>query len=153
MFLITKKAVVLTTASRGTAVNNSNAIAVQSVYKFVNKFRLYYLRKSNHLSGARKFVYYATIFFTLCLSIHNFANPHTLLKKSFERCFLKNDNRSCELGSDLVELLQLEAASQNDYPCQTKLLGIQSDLLMKKLGAGRGNEAMLDFYETISECQ
>ena len=49
-------------------------------------------------------------------------------------------------------MLQRQASARSAYPCQTLLLGVQADLVMQQLEAGRGVQAMADLEAAIRGC-
>ena len=57
-------------------------------------------------------------------------------------CFRFERIASCEQALIRSEQLQRSASASNRYPCQTMLLGLQSDLVMVQLRAGRGKDAV-----------
>jgi hypothetical protein len=49
--------------------------------------------------------------------------------------------------------LQRRAGAQDDYSCQTLLLGLEADVIMSQLQAGRGDDA-LDLLDEVNKvCQ
>ena len=68
-------------------------------------------------------------------------------------CFRFERIASCEQALIRSEQLQRSASARDRYPCQTMLLGLQSDLVMVQLSAGRGKEAV-DFLTAVNvQCQ
>jgi hypothetical protein len=51
-----------------------------------------------------------------------------------------------------AEALQRQASARSAYPCQTLLLGVQADLVMQQLEAGRGVQAVTDLQAAILGC-
>ncbi|MBT67147.1 MAG: hypothetical protein CMN98_08420 [Synechococcus sp. NP17] len=64
-------------------------------------------------------------------------------------CFRLDRIASCQSALIRAEELQRRAASMDRYPCQTMLLGLQSDLVMVQLSAGRGKKAV-DFLTDVN---
>ncbi|WP_244282280.1 hypothetical protein [Synechococcus sp. UW140] len=60
-------------------------------------------------------------------------------------CFSTQRPRACEQALVQSEDLQQQAADQDRYPCQSMVLGLQADVVMVQLQAGRGKLA----YETL----
>ena len=69
-----------------------------------------------------------------------------------QRCFQNLDPRACELTLDQAEELQRQAVVQEVYPCQTLLLGLQADLILQRLGNGRGAAAVADLKDIGQGC-
>ena len=68
-------------------------------------------------------------------------------------CFRFERISSCQQALIRAEQLQRIASARNRYPCQTMLLGLQSDLVMVQLRAGRGRDAV-KFLTTVNvQCQ
>ena len=62
---------------------------------------------------------------------------------------LQTGNRSiCQRALDKAEVLQRLASTRQAYPCQTMLLGVQADLILKQLGDGRGDLA-ISYLEAV----
>jgi hypothetical protein len=51
-----------------------------------------------------------------------------------------------------AEALQQQASARSAYPCQTLLLGVQADLVMQQLQAGRGAEAIANLQAATRGC-
>ncbi len=64
-------------------------------------------------------------------------------------CFQFDRISSCQNALIGAEELQRRAASIDRYPCQTMLLGLQSDLVLVQLNAGRGKQAV-DFLTAVN---
>ena len=68
-------------------------------------------------------------------------------------CFRFERISSCQQALIRAEQLQRSASARDRYPCQTMLLGLQSDLVMVQLRAGRGKDA-INFLTTVNaHCQ
>ena len=60
------------------------------------------------------------------------------------QCLQAGQPAACRSALLLAETLQRRASARNAFPCQTLLLGLQADLIMEQLGAGRGEQAIED---------
>ena len=69
------------------------------------------------------------------------ASPLAALQARARRCFEAHQPQLCEQALIEAEALQRQASARSDYPCQTLLLGVQADLVMQQLQAGRGGAA------------
>ena len=49
-------------------------------------------------------------------------------------------------------ILSRQASARSAYPCQTLLLGVQADLVMQQLQAGRGAQAIADLQAATRGC-
>ena len=68
-------------------------------------------------------------------------------------CFRLERIASCQQALLRAEQLQRSASARDLYPCQTMLLGLQSDLLMVQLRAGRGKDAVNFLTAVNVQCQ
>ncbi len=68
-------------------------------------------------------------------------------------CFTKGVASRCARALDLTERLQRWAASSERYPCQTLLLGLQAEVVMVQLSAGRGEQALETLQASDRVCQ
>ena len=68
-------------------------------------------------------------------------------------CFQFERIASCQQALIRAEQLQRSASDRDQYPCQTMLLGLQSDLVMVQLRAGRGQEAVKYLTAVNIQCQ
>ena len=68
-------------------------------------------------------------------------------------CFRFERIASCEQALIRSEQLQRSASARDRYPCQTMLLGLQSDLVMVQLRAGRGKDAVNFLTAVNVQCQ
>ena len=68
-------------------------------------------------------------------------------------CFRFERIASCQQALIRAEQLQRSASARDRYPCQTMLLGLQSDLLMVQLRAGRGEDAVNFLTAVNAQCQ
>lgn len=64
-------------------------------------------------------------------------------------CFATQSLRACERALIEAEALQQQAADRDRYACQSMVLGLQADVVMIQLKAGRGSKA----YETLAAVQ
>ena len=60
---------------------------------------------------------------------------------------------ACQSALLRAEALQRRAGAQSNYPCQTLLLGLQADVLMSQLRAGRGDDAVIMLEEVSNSCR
>ena len=65
---------------------------------------------------------------------------------------LEGRQQLCEQALIEAEALQRQALARSAYPCQTLLLGVQADLVMQQLRAGRGAEAIADLQAATRGC-
>ena len=72
------------------------------------------------------------------------ASTMATLRPQALQCLQTGQLASCRSALLLAETLQRRAAARNAFPCQTLLLGLQADLIMQQLGAGRGEQAIAD---------
>ncbi|MDP7327162.1 MAG: hypothetical protein QF862_00805 [Prochlorococcaceae cyanobacterium ETNP7_MAG_30] len=68
-------------------------------------------------------------------------------------CFRSGRLEPCQRALLRAEALQRSAAAQDNYSCQTLLLGLQADLIMTQLQAGRGDDALAMLDEVNKGCQ
>ncbi len=68
-------------------------------------------------------------------------------------CFQSGQLNACQSALLLAEALQRRAGAQSNYPCQTLLLGLQSDVIMSQLRAGRGDDALIMLEEVSNSCR
>ena len=68
-------------------------------------------------------------------------------------CFRFERIDSCQEALNRAEQLQRSASARDRYPCQTMLLGLQSDLVMVQLRAGRGKDAVNFLTAVNVQCQ
>ena len=68
-------------------------------------------------------------------------------------CFRFERIASCQQALIRAEQLQRSASAHDRYPCQTMLLGLQSDLVMVQLRAGRGKDAVNFLTAVNAQCQ
>jgi hypothetical protein len=68
-------------------------------------------------------------------------------------CFRFERIASCQQALLRAEQLQRRASARDRYPCQTMLLGLQSDLVMVQLRAGRGKDAVNFLTAVNAQCQ
>ena len=80
------------------------------------------------------------------------ASPMAAFQARARRCFEGRQPQLCEQALIEAEALQQQASARSAYPCQTLLLGVQADLVMQQLEAGRGIQAMADLEAAIRGC-
>ena len=68
-------------------------------------------------------------------------------------CFRFERIASCQQALRRAEQLQRSASARDRYPCQTMLLGLQSDLVMVQLREGRGKDAVNFLTAVNIQCQ
>ena len=80
------------------------------------------------------------------------ASPLAAFQARAQRCLEHGHLQLCE--QDLIEAdaLQRQASARSAYPCQSLLLGVQADLVMQQLEAGRGAEAIADLHAATRGC-
>jgi len=67
-------------------------------------------------------------------------------------CLEASQQQVCEQALLEAEALQRRASARSAYPCQTLLLGVQADLVMQQLQAGRGAQAVADLQVATRGC-
>ena len=80
------------------------------------------------------------------------ASPLAAFQARARSCFEGRQLQLCEQALIEAEALQRQASALSAYPCQTLLLGVQADLVMQQLEAGRGVQAMADLEAAIRGC-
>ena len=82
------------------------------------------------------------------------ASPLAAFQARARRCLEGRQPQLCEQALVEAEALQQQASgvSRSAYPCQTLLLGVQADLVMQQLRAGRGAEAIADLQAATRGC-
>ena len=80
------------------------------------------------------------------------ASPLSAFQARAKRCFETSHPQLCEQALIESEALQRQALARRDYPCQTLLLGVQADLVMQQLQAGRGAKAIADLQAAPRGC-
>ena len=80
------------------------------------------------------------------------ASPLAAFQARAKRCFEVNQPQICEQALIEAEALQQQASARSAYPCQTLLLGVQADLVMQQLQAGRGAQAIADLQAATRGC-
>ena len=68
------------------------------------------------------------------------------------QCLEASQPQVCEQALLAAEALQRRASARSAYPCQTLLLGVQADLVMQQLQAGRGARAVADLQVATRGC-
>ena len=142
---------VATTINRGTAVNNSRAMAVQSVYTAGRSAGLrHHLSKSPPCTLVARSV---TVLLALGIAAPAVqALPLSTFQARAQRCLEAGHHLVCEQALLEAEALQRRASDRSAYPCQTLLLGVQADLVMQQLRAGRGARAVADLQALTRSC-
>ncbi len=69
-----------------------------------------------------------------------------------KRCLQASHHQLCEQALLEAEALQRRASARSAYSCQTLLLGVQADLVMQQLNAGRGAQAVVDLHAAARGC-
>ena len=80
------------------------------------------------------------------------SSPLAAFQARARRCFEGRQLQLCEQALIEAEALQQHASARSAYPCQTLLLGVQADLVMHQLRAGRGADAIADLQAAIRGC-
>ena len=80
------------------------------------------------------------------------ASTMAALRPQALQCLQAGQPAACRSALLLAETLQRRASARNAFPCQTLLLGLQADLIMQQLGAGRGEQAIADVGATGRGC-
>ena len=80
------------------------------------------------------------------------ASPFAAFQARASRCFEAGQPQLCEQALIEAENLQRQASARSDYSCQTLLLGVQADLVMQQLQAGRGADAIADLQAATRGC-
>ena len=78
------------------------------------------------------------------------ASSLTAFQARAQRCLEAGHHQLCQQALLEAEALQRRASARSAYPCQTLLLGVQADLIMQQLKAGRGAEAVVDWRPNTS---
>jgi len=149
----TKKVAVATTTASGTAVKRSRAIAVQSVYigSFVRQ-PCHYLSKTCSKINIRLSVTVSLVSALSFVATPLAASTLSSLESNLDQCLRFSSVSHCQRGIDQAEVLQRAASSRSLYPCQTLLLGLQADLIMKQLGTARDQNAFQDLMSLKRSC-
>ena len=80
------------------------------------------------------------------------ASPLASFQARAKRCFEARQPQLCKQVLIEAEALQQQASARRAYPCQTLLLGVQADLVMQQLQAGRGADALADLQAATRGC-
>ena len=80
------------------------------------------------------------------------ASPLAAFQARARRCLEGHQPQLCEQALVEAEALQQQASASSAYPCQTLLLGVQADLVMQQLQAGRGAKAIADLQAATRGC-
>ena len=80
------------------------------------------------------------------------SSPFSAFQARARRCFEGRQPQLCKQALIEAEALQQKASARSAYPCQTLLLGVEADLLMQQMRAGRGAEAMADMQAATRGC-
>ena len=68
-------------------------------------------------------------------------------------CLQTRSVTTCRKALINAEVLQREAASRGDYPCQSRLLGLEADLLMLSFDDGRDDSELTILKEIKLFCR
>ena len=80
------------------------------------------------------------------------ASPLAAFQARAKRCLEQGHTQLCEQALIEAEALQRQASARSAYPCQSLLLGVQADLVMQQLQAGRGAQAIADLQAATRGC-
>ncbi|WP_156957593.1 hypothetical protein [Synechococcus sp. KORDI-52] len=80
------------------------------------------------------------------------ASPLAAFQARAQRCLEGSNDQLCEQALLEAEALQRRASARSAYPCQSLLLGVQADLVMQQLKAGRGAQAVADLQAAARGC-
>ena len=80
------------------------------------------------------------------------ASPLAAFQARARRCLEQGHLQLCEQALIEAEALQRQASARSAYPCQTLLLGVQADLVMQQLQAGRGAQAVANLQAATRGC-
>ena len=138
-----KNVAVATTASNGTLVKSSRATAVQSVYISSAMNGEHPLRTMNVFASDWWMKALIGLAFGASLPLPPvMASALDAIRPELIACFTTGGASRCARAMDLTEQLQRQAASRENFPCQTYLLGLQADVVMVQLSKGRGQQAL-----------
>ena len=93
-------------------------------------------------------------FFTLELFYFVYANQNSLVKIEVlvNECLNENNLVSCKKSLVSLEDLQVKAVKNRMYSCQTRILGLEADLIMQTHGLIRAIPALERLDEVKSSC-
>ncbi len=74
------------------------------------------------------------------------------LNKLAVSCFRSNESESCLKGLLMSESLQKKAEKRKRFPCQTRLLGLGSDLILSQMQKGDVETGMKMLGEVNENC-
>ena len=80
------------------------------------------------------------------------SSPLAAFQARAQRCLEHSHFQLCEQALIEAEALQRQASARSAYPCQTLLLGVQADLVMQQLKAGRGAQAVAGLQAATRGC-
>ena len=80
------------------------------------------------------------------------ASPWAAFQARARHCLEGRQPQFCEQALIEAEALQRQASARSAYPCQTLLLGVQADLVMQQMQAGRGADALADLQAATRGC-
>ena len=95
----------------------------------------------------------------LLLSILEIKNPNSLafgneslseLETLTKRCIHAKKSRECSFALSFAEVLQNQASSRGNFSCQSRLLGLESDLILISLQSVP-NEHVLKILEEVNK--
>ena len=75
-----------------------------------------------------------------------------ILRTLSYECISFKAKDSCELAFDYSERLQFDAASKENYFCQTRLLGLQSNFIMALINKPEREKTMQMLIEVEKAC-
>ncbi len=111
------------------------------------------------LKSIKKVLRKVLIIVTMMLAFNFFENNayagnHHSLRSLTAKCIKLGELSTCRFALTSAEALQFQAASQGRYSCQTKLLGLQANLIMIILNSSNNkNEALLILNEVEEACK
>ncbi len=80
------------------------------------------------------------------------ASTYEFLKSSSDQCFYTKQLKKCNSAIQRAEELQYIAGSNENYYCQTKLLGFQAKLIMVMLNMPRGISYLRNLNDIKRNC-
>ena len=97
----------------------------------------------------------------LFLSILEIKNPNSLvfgnerlseLETLTKRCIHTKKSRECRIALSFAEVLQNRASSGGNFSCQSRLLGLESDLILISLQSVQDEHVFKMLEEVIKFC-
>ncbi len=80
------------------------------------------------------------------------AENYTLLRSLANECFQYRENKKCSNALNKVEKFQLLAGANDNYKCQTRLIGLQSQFIMVMMKMKRSTFPTESFGEIKEAC-